>query len=219
MKPRVGYAFTLVELLVAVGIMLVIGGILVPVMARARAKGRQTACLSNVRQLGMADLMYAQDSDGYFPPFENTSPASVGPSGGGCAPDRVGPCDPRALNECLQPYVRAGDRARVWYCPDDQFAGQDVDYWGQNHKYSSYLYFRSFGSATTNLSVDGLVIWHPGAPAIVPPEVIVPPTRAPLIGDQGQAAAAEGPTGETHFGGANYAFVDGHAKWEPPGRR
>lgn len=60
-------AFTIVELLIVISIMTILAGMLFPVMARARDRARQTACLSNERQLGLAVLQYSQDWDESFP--------------------------------------------------------------------------------------------------------------------------------------------------------
>lgn len=60
--------FTLIELLVVVAIVAILAAILFPVFARAREMARKTSCASNLRQLGMATLMYVQDHDGYFYP-------------------------------------------------------------------------------------------------------------------------------------------------------
>src|SRR2546429_2375440 len=61
-KPR-HRGFTLIELLVVIAIIAILAAILFPVFAQAREKARQTGCLSNLKQLLVAALMYAQDYD------------------------------------------------------------------------------------------------------------------------------------------------------------
>lgn len=60
-------AFTLVELLVVIAIIAVLAAILFPVFASAREKARQTACLNNAKQLGLAFTMYLNDHDDTYP--------------------------------------------------------------------------------------------------------------------------------------------------------
>jgi prepilin-type processing-associated H-X9-DG protein len=63
MSRRLG-AFTLIELLIVVGLISVIMSLLLPVIGKARAAARSTACLSNVRQLGMAWQLYTAENKG-----------------------------------------------------------------------------------------------------------------------------------------------------------
>ncbi|MBC8140985.1 MAG: DUF1559 domain-containing protein [Armatimonadetes bacterium] len=60
-------AFTLIELLVVIAIIAILAAILFPVFAQARAKARQTACLSNQKQIGTGLTMYVQDYDETYP--------------------------------------------------------------------------------------------------------------------------------------------------------
>ncbi|MFQ6131955.1 MAG: DUF1559 domain-containing protein [Armatimonadota bacterium] len=59
--------FTLIELLVVIAIIAILAAILFPVFSRARERARQASCLSNLRQLGAAIMMYVQDHDGTYP--------------------------------------------------------------------------------------------------------------------------------------------------------
>jgi len=106
--------FTLIELLVVIAIIAILAAILFPVFAKAREKARQTACLSNMKQLAMATKMYDSDWDECYPLYGYGSSTNVFFALG---PD---PCDHVTWKtswrwpSIVQPYVR---NAGLFACP------------------------------------------------------------------------------------------------------
>lgn len=111
-SPRFAYAgstasaFTLIELLVVIAIIAILAAILFPVFAQAREKARQSSCLSNMKQLGVAMLAYSQDSDEAYP--VGTDVVNFVNLGW---PLRI------------QPYCKS---LGIFACPDDSVGGQVV---------------------------------------------------------------------------------------------
>jgi prepilin-type processing-associated H-X9-DG protein len=68
-KARRRGQFTLIELLVVIAIVMILAGLLMPVLAKAREKALQTECMSQLKGVGMAFFLYASDYDDHFPCF------------------------------------------------------------------------------------------------------------------------------------------------------
>src|SRR5437899_10125822 len=98
-------AFTLIELLVVIAIIAILAAILFPVFARAREQARKTACLSNMKQIGLALGMYIQDYDQVFPP------------GGLKVWEASKKTDRNLLAVQLQPYTK---NDQIFHCPSDR---------------------------------------------------------------------------------------------------
>jgi prepilin-type N-terminal cleavage/methylation domain-containing protein/prepilin-type processing-associated H-X9-DG protein len=197
--------FTLIELLVVIAIIAILAAILFPVFARARAKAQQNTCLSNVKQLMLAVIMYCSDYDETLP-RDNNGTAMVG-----------GSPQIQTWARVLKPYVK---NEQIYLCPskpenDFQFEKDPDTVWapcayGAN---DSYL-FRGIGYSVTRVgAVES------------PSETIALGERYGLNKVRLYSPVAEGGAGATpkcnvdvrHNEGANFGFLDGHAKWMQSG--
>jgi len=113
MKNRRG--FTLIELLVVIAIIAILAAILFPVFAQAREKARQTSCLSNIKQMGLAFKMYVQDYD------ERWVQGDPLPAGNGCC--SVGQVNQTGVDNGYPGWVSNSLRSytknqAIYICPD-----------------------------------------------------------------------------------------------------
>jgi prepilin-type N-terminal cleavage/methylation domain-containing protein len=122
--------FTLIELLVVIAIIAILAAILFPVFARAREQARATSCLSNAKQLALANMMYLNDYDQAFPVPYLELANSVGDTWGELYQLHAG-----IGNAAQQAYIRQGSiiaqmypyikNYQIFVCPSDSGASAD----------------------------------------------------------------------------------------------
>jgi len=104
--------FTLIELLVVIAIIAILAAILFPVFAQAREKARQTSCLSNLKQLTLGWVMYAQDYDESFPEWKWAENYKASWASGSVSPNNAS----TLWCNAIFPYVK---NVQVFACPSD----------------------------------------------------------------------------------------------------
>ncbi|HEY3415103.1 MAG TPA: prepilin-type N-terminal cleavage/methylation domain-containing protein [Armatimonadota bacterium] len=171
MRSRTGRiaAFTLIELLVVVAIIAILAAILFPTLAKAQWRSRNSACLSNLRQLGVALDGYAADNDDHLPVGVDTYWGDV-----------------RHLPNAKTPFLHSvmGDRTldSIWRCP------ADVGFRWWNDAFTQPLidYKPScFAVCGQSYNYNLLMVWDPGAGKIAPiaTAAVRYPTEIALLAD------------------------------------
>ena len=186
--------FTLIELLVVIAIIAILAAILFPVFAKAREKARTASCSSNLKQLGLAMLQYAQDYDETFCPLTGRNWL-----GGTNPTDALIPEDPNfnwhstlgyvdCWSNLIYPYIK---NVQIYRCPSTTYA----------------CYGCAYG-------LPANIFGRPSVGAIKRPAEILMITEKGTGGGcqyllSGQYYACR----MSHNDGGNITFFDGHVKW------
>ncbi len=200
-------AFTLVELLVVIAIIAILAAILFPVFARARENARRASCLSNLKQLGTAVVMYTQDYDERMLCYVN-SPSNYWP-------------------KAMEPYVKS---RMAWYCPSYPKGASSITANSTTYGINAKHIVTSINGTPTPLNLAAfsrpstLMLMadsqdSPTVDALDPPcpnfsssylQIYCPqPGHTAACTTLAQTAAID----DRHFEGASVLFVDAHVKW------
>ncbi len=215
-------AFTLIELLVVIAIIAVLTAILFPVFARAKAKAQQTACLSNLRQIGLAMSMYTAEWDQRLPDRRDLKSSLPG----GYRPWTTWPAsDPRAgwALVVLSSYMKSPE---LWKCRVSESLYKTRDEVRQVTSFgTTYFWMWRFDHIEDDIPLDNL--WGkldtqavddirasgnpqagmPESPSDV--ELVVDPYFPKTIATVPPELKGKSP----HAGGRNRLFLDSSAKF------
>jgi len=206
-------AFTLIELLVVIAIIAILAAILFPVFSRAREQARKTACVSNMRQLGLGFQMYTQDYDESLPNSTDGFPGAG--RLGAWNFYKVFPANPSpgsfdVTQGGLYPYAK---NKQIYICPDDGEGRQS----GNSYAANSCVFQ---GSAAGFETGKALAAFDAPASFMLLTEEASPSFNgnnlAAVSTDDGYMLYVANQFTTRHSDGVVLNFVDGHSKWMRP---
>ncbi len=203
-------AFTLIELLVVVAIIAVLVAILLPALSAARETAKSAACMSNLKQIGLALFLYSEDYDGHIPQ------AAVIRRGGGLA--NLYYFD--ALDKYAGTAVAGAAHVskRLFQCPSREVIN---DAWGRYGYGWNWEYF-GYSCQPGNPSIGWGVGWGTKLGRVEDTQTIIigdNQDHSPSSGSEVQvllmsiATLFESDVAARHRDGGNYLFLDGHVEW------
>lgn len=230
-NPNLAKAFTLIELLVVIAIIAILAAILFPVFSQAKQAAKQSACLSQQHQIGVAVLLYLNDYDDRYP---QEHPSSSDPA----TDDNLGQLESTDYGspfDKILPYTGSGTNSatvQLYVCPADSDPhGKTLLDPNGNCKDSNPL-GPPPGPLTSELLNAYFLFGATESAVTEPAQTLYISERRDSFCDVhyhpwlGETIAPTGANDtanpiaisfERHHGGSNGVFADGHSKWESVG--